>query len=139
MGRPSKYSKELSLEILGQLAEGKSLRKICEQKGMPAISTVLLWRLEHEEFSEQYTHARELQAFGILDELLDISDDGSNDTYETENGTKVNSEVIQRSKLRIDTRKWFLAKMLPKVCGDKLDLNHSGEMKIDQVTRKIID
>ena len=139
MGRPSKYSEKLSNEILGQLAEGKSLRKICSQKEMPNISTVLKWRNEDEEFSKQYTHARELQAFGILDELLDIADDGKDDLIHTENGTKPNSEVLQRSKLRIDTRKWFLSKMLPKVCGDKLDLDVKGNMQIEQVTRKIID
>ena len=35
------------------------------------------------------------------------------------------NEHMQRSRLRVDTRKWLLAKVLPKVYGDKLQ--HTGE------------
>jgi hypothetical protein len=34
-------------------------------------------------------------------------------------GYELNGEHVQRSRLRIDTRKWHLSKMLPKVYGDK--------------------
>ncbi len=81
MARPSKYNKDLAFKILGKLAEGMSLRKICAQSDMPAISTVLKWRAEKEEFSEQYTHARELQAFGMYDELIDTGGSRSYTSY----------------------------------------------------------
>jgi hypothetical protein len=126
MARPSKYNKDLAFKILGKLAEGMSLRKICAQSDMPAISTVLKWRAEKEEFSEQYAHARELQAFGMFDELIDIADESDKDN-------------VAVDKLRIDSRKWYLSKVLPKVCGDKIQTEHTGEVKINQVTRKIIE
>jgi len=126
MARPTKYSDELADNILGQLAEGQSLRKICSREGMPSISTVLHWRRTNEEFLNQYTHARELQAFGMFDELIDIADESDKDN-------------VAVDKLRIDSRKWYLSKVLPKVCGDKIQTEHTGEVKINQVTRKIIE
>lgn len=57
---------------------------------------------------------------------MEISDDGSNDTYiDPDTGQeRTNHEIVARSRLRTDTRKWMLSKVLPKVYGDKLDLNH---------------
>jgi hypothetical protein len=39
----------------------------------------------------------------------------------------VNNEVVNRSKLRVDTRKWLMAKMKPKVYGDKVDVTSDGK------------
>ena len=96
------------------------------------------WIDGNELFRNQYTHARELQAYALLDEIVNIADDDSEDVQHTENGTKMNSEFVQRSKVRIDARKWYLSKMLPKVCGDKLDLNHTGKLEVTEIKRTII-
>jgi hypothetical protein len=37
-------------------------------------------------------------------------------------GWGLNGEHIQRSRVRIDTRKWMLSKMLPKSYGDKTEV-----------------
>jgi hypothetical protein len=41
-------------------------------------------------------------------------------------GCELNGEHIQRSRVRIDTRKWMLSKMLPKVYGDKTEVAVTG-------------
>jgi hypothetical protein len=41
-------------------------------------------------------------------------------------GWELNGEHIQRSRVRIDTRKWMLSKMLPKVYGDKTEVALTG-------------
>lgn len=92
---------------------------------MPAQSTVYLWvSNDHDGFSERYARAREAQAHFLADEILEIADDGSNDWTERQQGedaiTVVDHEHIQRSKVRIDARKWLMAKMAPKRYGDKL-------------------
>jgi hypothetical protein len=59
--------------------------------------------------------------------MLEIADDGRNDTYEDENGHQhVNTDHIQRSRLRIDARKWLASKMAPKKYGDRVEQAHSG-------------
>lgn len=132
-----KYSDSLAARICGEIAEGRSLRNICADEGMPDKATVLRWLAANEEFRDQYARAREAQADAIFDEILDIADDARNDWMERRGeedaGWVANGEHIQRSRLRIDARKWMAGKLQPKKYGDKLDLNHSGGVKIERV------
>jgi hypothetical protein len=130
-GRPSTFTDELALDICTKLAEGMSLRSICDIEGMPAVSTVCKWLNEKPSFSEQYAQARKIQAELMADELLDIADDGRNDWMLIKRGKEeievVNKEAIQRSALRVDTRKWIASRLLPKKFGDKVTQEHTGE------------
>jgi hypothetical protein len=145
MARPSIYTKELAENICSRIAEGESVRKIVKNKDMPSASTIFRWLLneDYKEFWEQYEKARNIQAELMFEELLDIADDGTNDWIEKElqSGQVIetlNSENIQRSRLRVDTRKWYLSKVLPKKFGEKIDITTGGE-KIETVTITIID
>lgn len=98
-------------------------------------SVVLDWKERHAEFGEQYARARQIGYQLLADEILEISDDGANDTYVDEDGQlRTDQDVIARSKLRVDSRKWMLSKMLPKVYGEKLQTEHSGVLGVRQVT-----
>lgn len=128
IGRPTKFSEELASKICARLMDGESLRTICLDPDMPARSTVHLWLASNSSFSDQYAIARDRQADTIFDEILDIADDGSNDWMEKRDeeggnlGWKENGESIQRSRLRVDARKWMAGKLRPKKYGDKLEL-----------------
>lgn len=61
VGRPSSFMQEVADDICTLLAQGESLRKICERPGMPAMSSVFKWLKENQQFSEQYARAREAQ------------------------------------------------------------------------------
>lgn len=106
------------------MSEGESVRKICHDPNMPAMSTVFKWLNKHASFSEQYARAREARADKYVDELVDIADEGSN-------------EDAQILRLRMDARKWAASKLAPKKYGDKVDLNHGGQadnpIKIDTI------
>ena len=76
-----------------------------------------------------YARAKEDQLQLLEDEILDIADDGTNDWMEIElkNGhtkTVLDKEAVQRSNLRIEARKWLMAKLKPKKYGDKVQ--HTG-------------
>jgi len=77
-----------------------------------------------EGFRDQFARAREIQAYVLEDDLKDIADDGANDWMERNDpenpGWVANGEHLNRSRLRIDTRKWVASKILPKVYGEKL-------------------
>ena len=127
-GRPSSYSEKIVTELCRRIADGESLRKVCEASDMPAKSTVLGWLSDgkHGEFSDQYTRAREIQADALFDEALEIADNASGDWIETEDGKRVlDHEHVQRSRLRVDTRKWAAGKLAPKRYGDKIQ--HTGD------------
>ncbi len=67
----------------------------------------------------------------MAEDILDIADDGSNDFMTITKGDKTyeveNKEVTNRSRLRVDTRKWIMSKMKPKKYGDKLDMTTNGK------------
>jgi len=125
-GRPSLYSEELVDRICEKIStSSKGLHSIIsENEGFPSFGTVFKWLSEPDKkyFVDKYAHARELQAEFMADEMIRIADDSSNDTEETEFGVRENKEWTNRSKLRVETRKWIASKLKPKVYGDKLDI-----------------
>ena len=80
-----------------------------------------------EEKKAQYARARDKRADKIFEEILEIADDSSKDTIITDNGIVLNNEFVQRSRLKIDARKWYLSKMLPKKYGDKVENTIVGD------------
>lgn len=120
MGRPSDYNVELGDLICSELADGKSMRAVCLPDNMPNKSTVFRWIRTNKEFRDQYARAKEESADALTDEMLDIADDSALDyTASDDDGKKLNAENIQRSRLRIDTRKWLASKLKPKKYGEK--------------------
>lgn len=120
-----------------------TLREVCRQENMPPESTVRLWALNDVEgFSAQYTRARQIGYHGMADELIEIADDGANDWMERQGddgvGWALNGEHLQRSRLRVDTRKWMLSKVLPKIYGDKLAVGGDPENPIVQRIERAI-
>jgi len=98
---------------------------------MPSVATILKWlREDTEGFLALYTRAKEEQADMIIEDMLDIADDGSNDFMTVVKGDieyeQENKEVTNRSRLRVDTRKWIASKLKPKKYGDKVTQEHTG-------------
>lgn len=110
-GRPSSYTPKIADEICRRLAEGESLRSICEEKAMPSRESVRRWLLDNETFRGQYARAREDQADAYADDVVRIAD------LELD---------PNRARVRIDARKWAAGKLKPKVYGDKVVNEHSG-------------
>ncbi len=112
--------------ILERIADGESLRAICEGENTPARSLVFEWLAADASFADQYAHAREEQADALFDEILDIADDGRNDWMKRNHGEDdpawvENGEALNRSRIRIDARKWMAGKLRPKKYGDRVD------------------
>lgn len=125
-GRPSKFTKKIADEICLRIADGESLSSICRDKHMPARSTVFLWVADREAFSDKYEKARAFQADAWADEVVDIADDVDSDWIDTPDGPKVNSDHIQRARLRIDTRKWIAGKQRPRRYGPKIEVEQTN-------------
>ena len=111
-GRPSKYSDELAEKICEKIANGRSLRSICAEDGMPPMKTIYRWLEANEEFRHQYARAREKQADYFAEEIIEIAD-----------STEAESAAVSKAKLQIDARKWAASKIAPKKYGDKSELD----------------
>lgn len=132
MGRPSIFTDGLADELCAQIAEGLSLRSICRKDEMPGLRTVMTWLREKEAFRQQYAAARDAQADALFEEAFDIADDASNDWMKREGkdgqlSWVENGETIQRSRLRVDLRKWAAGKLAPKKYGDRVTNEHVGK------------
>lgn len=123
---PFDWTPEIEEEILVRIMRGEAVCKICgpgRDDWLPG-DTVFYKRLASDpEFADRYARAREVQAETLAGQILDIADDSSADR--TLDGA-VNSENIQRSRLRVESRKWLAAKLLPKRYGDRQQVDHTS-------------
>ncbi len=107
VGRPSDYNNDVATEICELISDGMSIRQIVALPDMPAWSTIRSWLLRHAEFQTLYARANEYAAEwefagigGLEQQVLD-------------------GEIEPNAaRVVIDSRKWRLAKMRPKVYGD---------------------
>ena len=114
--------------VCQEIEKGRALRNVLKDENMPSTSTFYQWLDNDEVKAKQYARATEVRADIIFDDILAIADENTNDTSINENGIEVvNNDVIQRSRLRIDARKWVLSKLNPKKFGDKTDITSGGE------------
>lgn len=115
MGRHSTYTPELGKRICEALSGHKSgLRSLCDDNpDFPEPATIIQWRSRFPDFAEGYAQAREAQLVMMAEDIVDLSDDDTLDP--------------QDKRLRVDTRKWLLSKLVHTVYGDKLDVTSGGE------------
>ena len=129
-GRPSEYSETICNYILEQIELGRSVKSICDEEDMPNRSTFYRWVDCNEELRNKYARAAEVRADLLFEGMLTIADNTEKDIIVLEDGREiVDHNVVSRDKLRIDTRKWILAKMNPKKYGDssKVDVTSGGD------------
>ena len=130
------YSEEEKTEIFDDICigivNGLSLRAILNQLGTIPAKTFFEWLREDESKGKQYARATLERSELMFEDMIDIADDSDNDFEDVEitegvTARKFNPEHVQRSRLRVDTRKWALSKMNPKKYGDKLDVTTDGK------------
>lgn len=120
IGRPTIFTNELASLICDRIAtHGIGLQKLCLMyDDMPAKITINQWRHKYPDFSAQYAQAKISQIEVLIDEIIEIADNCSQDNIINEQShTVCNTESIARDRLRIDTRKWLAAKLVPKTYG----------------------
>lgn len=145
-GRPSLYTRALSDQICARLSQGETLNQICKAPEFPvARPTIISWVNDDVDgFADRYARARALLLEHWAEEVVSISDDGSNDYMEREVAQGVFTEVvdqehIQRSRLRVDTRKWLLSKLAPQQYGERLQVEHETGPNLADAMREARD
>lgn len=132
----SKYDKPAVSQAIidGMMFDNLSLRKSCVKAGVPAC-TFLEWVEADAELAKQYARARESLIDNMAEELQDIADE----PVGTTNLGATDSGAVQKQRLQVDTRKWLLSKLAPRKYGDKVEVDHTGDVTINQITRRIVD
>jgi hypothetical protein len=121
------YTYALSEVICTRLANGETGAEVCRDPDMPSWNTVCNWRRKHADFDRRYRTAREQGCEFYADEIISIADSGENDyvTRLTKKGAKTvfDRDHFERSRLRVDARKWTVSKILRHTYGDKSEVD----------------
>jgi len=100
--------------ICTRLSEGFTLRQIAKELHCTS-GAISIWVREDDLFAKQYARAMELRCERMAEEIQEISDDD----YIGPDG-RADSALVQQARLRVDSRKWLLSKMMPKKYGDRV-------------------
>lgn len=84
------------------------------------------WLQRHEEFREQYAHAREVQAELLAEDIINLSDAVIED-----------GAAVAKARLQVDARKWYASKLAPKRYGDRIQ--HEQKITITDLTDDELD
>jgi hypothetical protein len=126
---------EVMDDVCAHLENGLSLNTACKAVfDAPHPTNILAWKDGNPDtFGEQYARARETGYKLMADKLIEIADE----PIPTTDSGSTDAGAVAHQRLRLDTRKWMLAKMLPKLYGDRIETVHSGSMEITQPIDKV--
>lgn len=126
---PTKYTLKLAEKVCAEIMNGRSLRSICTDAGMPNKSTVMRWMAGNEDFVKLYTAAKAIQAEGFADELIAIADTPQLGKKTVRKNGKVETttgDMIEHRKLQVSSRQWIIERILSKKYGTKIQQEITG-------------
>ena len=108
-------------EIISDISEGMPVRKALRGR----ISNGKFYDMLEEDVDKEKRYARACaqRADIIFEESLEIADDSNEDITYKDGVAIENQKVVQRDRLRVETRKWFLSKLHPKKYGDRSEID----------------
>jgi hypothetical protein len=123
-GRLLTYTEEVADEICRRLALGESLLKICEAEGMPPRTTAAGWVVDDAKgFAAKYARAKAIGLEAMNEGLMALTDD---DVPRVPGTGAYDAAAVQHRRLQVDTRKWYLSKLAPKLYGDRSAVEVTG-------------
>lgn len=134
------YDHDQALEICEKIATSvMSIKDLCKlNTNWPKQTTIMKWRIANKDFATLYETAKKDQVENLVDECLEIADNSSNDLITDEFGnTRANTELVQRSKIRIDTRKWLASKLAPRIYGERIAVDNKITISHEDALKEI--
>lgn len=117
--RPVQFNQSVADRICDEVAGGSNLNRITKHDWAPIRRIVYKWLRENKDFENKYARAREDRADWRADRI---------DYYKR---LVLKGQLDpQAARVIIDTEKWQAGKEKPKVYGDKIDLNHAGNVAV---------
>jgi hypothetical protein len=144
IGRTTLYTPELAERILAELREGRALRDVCRDDGMPTSGTVLHWEAsDRDGFRARYRQARDIGYQIQGEELDEIAADGRYDYIERVNKDGsiervLDREHVSRSRLQLEQGRWKLTNMLPRLYGKRVEVTATHEHGVSTALAKVM-
>ena len=132
MGRPTDYTLEKAALLCSRIADGNSLRSVCEMDDMPTTQTHYTWMSKHPEYLEQYARAKTDSADSDADRVENIAEKTLRGEYDP-----------QSARVAIDAYKWTAGKKRPKKYGERVAVDMSkkelSDMDEEELDRLILE
>jgi hypothetical protein len=102
------------MKVIDEMIDGASVRSLCRKY---ELNNGDFWRFlqKHDDIHSQYTISREIQMSVMADDLLDLTDL----QVKKDDDGRYSNALVQHRRIQVDTRKWLLSKVLPKIYADK--------------------
>lgn len=107
------YEPEKGERFVLLIAAGLTVEKAAEQAGIDPPVIVYYWIVRNPEFAQRYLEACQAKCMKWADQLVSLADECPADI-----------PSVAKCRQQIDVRKWMLSKIVPKVFGEKLQVNH---------------
>lgn len=113
--------------ILEEIRQGAGLQRAAKKHG--TTDTTFNRHVERDaDLALRYARAREAQAELFADEVVEIADN--------------QAITPDARRVMLDARKWAAGKIAPKKYGDKVDVNHGGQvgnpLSVTVIERRIV-
>ena len=118
MARPSEYDFELCKEICDKIADGDNIKSILNSdERYPSFPTWCKWKRENTELLNLYVNSIQDKGESVDAQIDEIWQGCKNGLYDA-----------SIANVLIQTLKWKASKYYPKMFGDKIQQEHSGEV-----------
>lgn len=138
IGKPADLTSDLIAELCERIMNGRSLRDVCRDDDMPEITKFYRRLHADPELAQQYARATSVRADMMFDEMFEIADNteiGEKRKIDADGAVEITEgDMIEHRRLKIDTRKWALARMNPRKYGDKTLIGSDPENPLPGVT-----
>lgn len=123
-------SPEFAESILQWISDGKTLREWCRLPGHPHWTVVVRYLERDKDFQARYRQARIAGMDAIAEDTISMVDEYP----EKIQGDRIDPGWVQWRRIQIEQRLKLLAKWDPKRYGDKVGLDHSGDITLNVTT-----
>jgi len=117
----STFNLDLAVAICEQVADGQTLKAICEAPGMPNRSTFRSWVIRNPDLRKAYEAARELQAHSLYDEAMGLT--RILEAGKDPDGSELNNNRVNALRVALEQLRWAAGKLAPQAYGDKANPN----------------
>jgi len=106
--------------------EQKQLDRELRKHGAALLRKFKRWMVLNDRFDQMVKLALQQRCYAYVEEMVEIADDATDDAVMGATGPTINGRAIRRAELMINTRKFVASKLLPKVFGDKTQMELTG-------------
>lgn len=128
LGRPRTVDRlAIVRKVCRAISKGDSVKDACREAGIRA-ARLHEWTREDSVLASVYARAREQQAHSLAERAITVSREAfGRDTA-----------GVQAARLEVDTLKWYVSKIAPRLYGDRLIVEDEGEKVVRVVFEEAV-